>query len=588
MVFVAMADEPPSGPEPASAAQQPESSAIPPRPRSSAGMRALLGVIVLIAVGFVLSQWLLVPRTPADPVEYSRVLFEAGLERKAALTLGKWATRHPDSVEAQYDFITLTLRRKSVQRRYRLGDDDRLFRIYELLPDSSQHQRDVATYSRGLCWSIVGEPARAMALFDSVADRELPYLNNSKGVVSLQLGMTAQADSLFRTEIRLGHNLWGAVQNLAEAYVARRDWSRLGALLADRHTATYVPAAARRALLLHERRLGSYLLEFLAAYRMPFRGAYVLVALFCGLIWFLLVRWWDLFEKEPVALCVLVVLAGALATNGTVLFHDLLSQFAKVGPSKWASRDFLFFFAVVGIVEEVLKLAPVALVMLIPGRINEPLDWVVYACLSALGFSVLENYHYLFIYGFEAGLGRVFFTTPFHLSLTGMIAMFIAEARLRGENPLRWLIPGLFVVAGVHGAFDFFMDWDDGTFAILGMVLAVLWGAAFIECVGILGSASPFRDRLGPARYVALPWFVAAFLLLCFGIYLLNSTRLPHDLAASVFASDLTPNLEFVLVLWIYTRLRIRSADAPLPVDWRMSPVTREPAISAPEAASKP
>ncbi len=535
-----------------------------------AGVWALAVVVVLATLAFDVIRRQPDPQPPADPAEHANLLLEAGLEHEAVAVLHDAVLAHPDDIAAHYAYVSLALRGQSARERYRRGDDHTLLGFYESLADTDDGSvRDIAHYALGLCWSLIGEPERAIPAFDSVANRSLPYLNNSEGRARQELGMTAQADSLFWVEVRLGSNVTGAVHNLAEAAVTKRDWKALRALLVDRRTAAYVPAGARRLLLLHQGRLLEYLPDLFATYRMPFRWAHVLVALFCSVIWFLLIRWWDLFEKEPLWLCVLTVLGGFVAANGVYLFNDVAQLAGPVGPTGRAAHDYLYYFADVGIVEETLKLVPVALVWLLTRHINEPLDWLIYACLSALGFSVSESYEYLSLRGLHVGVSRVFFTTPFHLALSGLAAMSIPEARLRGERPARWLIIALLAMAVVHGTFDFLADWNGGAFAILNVGITIGLGVAFMECVNLLGTVSPFRRMLEPARFLALPWFLAAFGALCVATLVVNASRLPHDVAAERFKSDVSSGVFVVGVLWIYTRLRIGAASDPRPAQWR-------------------
>ena len=537
-----------------------------------AGLWVLVAVVLLAAVGFDLIRRRPDPPPPADPAEHASRLLEAGLEREAVGVLQEDALAHPDDIAAHYAYISLALRRQSTRERYRRGDDHELLDFYEGLADTSDgSRRDIAHYALGLCWTLIGEPGRALSAFDSVANRHLPYLNNSEGRARLGLGMTAQAESLFRVEVRLGYNVAGAVHNLADLAVAQGDWKALRTLLADRRTAAYVPPATYRLLLLHQGRLLEYLPAFLATYRMPFTWPHVLIALFCGLIWFLLIRWWDLFEKEPLWLCVLTVVGGFVVANGVYAVNDAVSLVASVGPTGQAVHDYLYYFAAVGIVEETLKLVPVALVFLLTRHIDEPLDWLIYACLSALGFALSENYENLSLRGLHVGISRVFFTTPFHLTLSGLAAMSIPEARFRGQSPVRGLIIALPIVAAVHGTFDILADWNGGAFSILNLGILIVWGVAFMECVNLLGTVSPFRKMLERARFIALPWLIAAFGALCFGIFAVNASRLPHDVATELFKSDVSSGVIVVGVLWIYTRLRIGAASDPRPVQWRRS-----------------
>ena len=246
-----------------------------------------------------------------DPVRRAHRLVGAGLPEEAEKVLLVWLDARLDDVGAHYEFLSVHF---SIPRTQR--DDATVRRFYDSLRGSSTgHRRDVATYALGLYFARLGDWQQALSHYEEVANRELPYLNNSRGVALLGCSRVAEAMPCFWREITLGNNVEGAVQNLSHFYMEQRDWSGLESLVANEATADHVPARARRTLLLHQHRLGRYLLLFLDTYRVRFVWQYALVALYGSFIWFLMIRWWDLFEKEPVGLSILVLLAGAAAAN---------------------------------------------------------------------------------------------------------------------------------------------------------------------------------------------------------------------------------------------------------------------------------
>ena len=211
-----------------------------------------------------------------------------------------------------------------------------------------------------------------------------------------------------------------------------------------------------------------------------------------------------------------------------------------------------------------LKILPVALVYLCTREIDEPVDWMEYACLSALGFSVEENYGYLWDLGANGGVARIFGSTPFHLAASGILGLCIARARHGGgRRPLAFL-GALLGVSLAHGAFDFLIVWGRGRFVWVDLLLSLAMAAVFIRMLGSVETLSPFRRLLEPAHFSCTVWFVGAYVLLCTLVYAVNTTQLTHGQAMHILTSDLWALLLLSVFLRVYTRVSIgKTKDLP-------------------------
>ena len=99
----------------------------------------------------------------------------------------------------------------------------------------------------------------------------------------------------------------------------------------------------------------------------------------------------DIFEREPVAHGLLVFALGVAATNLVFPLHGL---FDLLDPRPDALEDAMFAIFHVGVIEEIVKFVPVLLFIGLSRQANEPVDFVIYGSLSALGFATLENVGY--------------------------------------------------------------------------------------------------------------------------------------------------------------------------------------------------
>ena len=181
-------------------------------------------------------------------------------------------------------------------------------------------------------------------------------------------------------------------------------------------------------------------------------------------LWFL--RRKDRIEPEPRALVLRVFALGCLAPALVLWIRPLLER--RLPEDFGTARLLLDAFVVTALVEELVKLAPLAFGIFFHREFDEPLDGIVYGGASALGFASVENVFFLFASHdpwlvFERG----FTSMLVHVACTGTLGLLLARARIgrRGRErlggfqgrDLRLLLAGLLVVVLAHGAYDAFL-----------------------------------------------------------------------------------------------------------------------------------
>lgn len=193
----------------------------------------------------------------------------------------------------------------------------------------------------------------------------------------------------------------------------------------------------------------------------------------------------DRVESEPMDLVRRVFLRGALAT----LFAMLLETagafvLMRTGLEQdGIPYNFLFFFVVVAVSEELVKYLPVRRNIWYHPAFDCVFDAVVYAVASALGFAAAENVMYIMGYGISVAPVRAIFSVPMH----GICGVFMghhmgmakyAESQfrwgaMRMHNFLSLAIPVL-----LHGYYDFCLSVDNeilsGTFTVFVIALDLI------------------------------------------------------------------------------------------------------------------
>jgi RsiW-degrading membrane proteinase PrsW (M82 family) len=206
----------------------------------------------------------------------------------------------------------------------------------------------------------------------------------------------------------------------------------------------------------------------------------LIIAFLPGLAWLAYIRYQDRAAPEPRHLVGLVFFLGMLATLpasfGNVIlergvnfiFPPLVRGLGMQSASPQSLEvlfHFLFFFLVVGPVEELSKFLVVRLSVYYHREFDEPIDALVYCAAAALGFASLENVIYALQKGTSVLYIRALLSVPGHLLFSAIWGFGMARAKFAGKS--FW--PGLLLAALLHGFYDFvlvaFSEFD----SVLGL-----------------------------------------------------------------------------------------------------------------------
>ena len=234
------------------------------------------------------------------------------------------------------------------------------------------------------------------------------------------------------------------------------------------------------------------------------------------------VYWLDHYEKEPLPLLGGVFIWGAVvASAGSFLVNTIfgLSIFSLTGSTVAADLSTSSFSA--PLIEESLKGLAVLLVFwLARSEFDSILDGVIYAAITALGFSATENAYYIFQFGFaELGISgalglafvRVILVGWQHPFFTSFIGIGLAVSRMNNNNSLKIIAPiaGWLVAVFAHAFHNiigslftgagfmvgFAIDWS-GWLAMFGFILYLIhreriWLTQFLNEEVKLGIITP-------------------------------------------------------------------------------------------------
>ncbi len=180
-------------------------------------------------------------------------------------------------------------------------------------------------------------------------------------------------------------------------------------------------------------------------------------ALLAGFIWYT-----DITTSEPLGLLVATFLLAVLfATFAAVINSVMAPRFQAIGPVLGMA---LFFYLIVGPVEEAVKLLAVRVFAYRSDSFDAVVDGAVYGAVAGLGFAAIENAIYIGGTVAEAQAGTFTAATgiatvralvgPGHVIYSAIAGYYLGLAKFNPQYAGPLVVKGLLVAAFVHGTYN--------------------------------------------------------------------------------------------------------------------------------------
>jgi RsiW-degrading membrane proteinase PrsW (M82 family) len=205
----------------------------------------------------------------------------------------------------------------------------------------------------------------------------------------------------------------------------------------------------------------------------------------------------DVFEKEKLWPLILALLIGGCTPTLSLYIYRLMGSYGFEEDGEFIN-DALYSVLGIGLNEELCKLAGILLVFVfLKKKMNEPIDYLIYAGVTALGFSLVENFNYFYNHGIRIITSRTFYSALEHIINSTMIVYGFYRARIFGKGHVVLnSLTGLVLAVLSHGMFDFFLTKDFlGIFTPFLSLLVYLVGINFwVQMLNNANNYSPFFD----------------------------------------------------------------------------------------------
>ncbi len=207
---------------------------------------------------------------------------------------------------------------------------------------------------------------------------------------------------------------------------------------------------------------------------------YILFALYVAYVWIDYFRMLDIFKKSNLGVVVSQFVLGAIAVLPIVAWSRFAPDFHFIQKGDDALSILLYNIVEVGMVEEFLKFLPfIFSYPFIKKFLEEPIDYVMAICASALGFSAIENVLYFIDSSGLTLVSRALFSTVSHLFNTSLLAYSVIRFLFRKGIGAGLVFFFTFLLASFsHGVFNSLLSIKD-----LRMVTAIILLAGYFMIV---------------------------------------------------------------------------------------------------------
>lgn len=198
----------------------------------------------------------------------------------------------------------------------------------------------------------------------------------------------------------------------------------------------------------------------------------------------------DRYEREPLALLLKAMLAGALSTIPVLFVNTWLEGYAVYFTG--LQRAGYIAFVVAALVEELFKFLVLYLLIWRNREFNEKFDGIVYAVFVSLGFALVENIMYVISYGETTGYIRALTAVPAHALFGVTMGYYFAFARFGSRRNLN-LAKALIWPILLHGVYDFILMSQHPVYLLLFIpFIFYIWRSGFLK-MKQLSDHSKFR-----------------------------------------------------------------------------------------------
>jgi len=324
-----------------------------------------------------------------------------------------------------------------------------------------QQTRDIGYFGLGVFALMDNNYDEALQNFDRVKKTDLPYLSFCKGDLFLEKGDKESATLFFERELTIPEgNFSDAFRGLLDLYEENENFAKLRLLLDHEPAKNLFPDYLARKTLLYTGDFVEYTLWLVRAIHDQVNLMGLAAAFVISIVWFIYLVKLDIFRRNQTISLAVMFVSGFLSVFVVISFNDAFDLYFNWSRNGEMVNDFLYCFLMIGVPEELTKIFPLLILLLFVKKLKEPLDYLLFASASALGFAFIENL--LYFQELTDGIihGRAYLAVIGHMVDSSFAAygFVVAAFYHKKKIKIRLSLPIAFFLACLsHGIYDFLL-----------------------------------------------------------------------------------------------------------------------------------
>lgn len=439
------------------------------------------------------------------------------------------ARRNPENIDFQFNYI-----KSHFDENQEMGPSEETFdkegvsifsRYTNMSKSKNRATADMGEFGLGLYYYFRGDQTLSKDHLENVKNDKLKYLNTYLGLQYYYFNNTSRAIKHLAKEIGLKGDVAGAYYHLSRVYTFEGQYHEIVPFAYNEVTKQYIPYQYKQRAYISNADVFNYFKTLLLRTTKSINLIGFLGSLLIIVVWTYYLKRVNIYQHKNWLPLIFTILLSAVFVLPVWLLYDIYKYGFGFDQNGKLMNDFLYCVFGIGVIEEFVKLVPFLLVLRFTKAIKEPIDYIMYASLSALGFAFVENCLY-----FDSGSLNIIHSRALTASVAHMIfssiigyGLVLAKFRYKKNQFLIGLL-SFFIAAFAHGFYDFWIFHHASFITFLFLLTGILVYASITN--NALNHSMTSADNLN-----------------------LNTARLSSDLAAGLIGVFL---FEYIAMVFIY------------------------------------
>lgn len=206
---------------------------------------------------------------------------------------------------------------------------------------------------------------------------------------------------------------------------------------------------------------------------------YILIAVFIAWIWIDYFIQIDIYEKESISLFYLMFFMGGCSVLFVFGAEYFILKDYNFGLTGDFFKDFIYTILNIGLIKETAKLIPFLIFYWVfKNELNEPVDFIIFCSIGALGFSAVENAIHFFNSGTITIHEKTLLSYIGNMFNSALVGYGMVLYKYKNKNYFIQLLFFCFAVLS-HSVYEFWLIYEP--FKPTGIIISSLYFLITIE-----------------------------------------------------------------------------------------------------------